>query len=93
MPKYTIRVELEGRPTREEYDKLHQRMQSLGFSQTVNGVQGDKSVVVQLPTGLYYGASDNETSKVSQNVYDQARAIRKVICVFVARTDTWSSRP
>jgi hypothetical protein len=93
MPNYTVRVELEGSPTREEYADLHERMKKLGFQQTVMGVSEGKNVIVQLPTGLYYGTSEDQTNTVSSNVYKAATAVRKVVGVFVAKTETWSSRP
>ena len=65
MPDYTVRVELEGSPTREEYADLHERMKKLGFQQTVKGTSEEKNVVVQLPTGLYYGTSEDQTSIVA----------------------------
>ena len=92
MAKYTVRVELEGSPTREEYDALHLKMKGLGFLQTVNGVQGDKNVVIKLPTGLYYGMSEKITNQVATDVSAAANGIRKVVGVFVAKTETWSSR-
>lgn len=93
MSKYTIRVELEGNPTREEYADLHARMRKLGFHQTVDGVSDGKQVVVQLPAGLYFGLSDSSTFDVGKNVYNSASLVRKVIGVFVAKTETWSSQP
>jgi hypothetical protein len=93
MAKYTIRVELEGSPTREEYDSLHLKMKNLGFLQTVPGVQDGQSVTVKLPTGLYYGESVYIPSKVCSDVYAAAKSIRKVIGVFTAQTATWSSQP
>jgi hypothetical protein len=84
MAKYTIRVELEG---------LHAGMQRLGFWRAVNGQRDGTPVTVQLPTGLYYGESALGTSDVAATVNKVASAIQKVVGVFVAKTETWSSQP
>jgi hypothetical protein len=93
MPNYTVRVELQGNPTREEYDSLHAAMQSLGLYQAVNGVRNGTACVVTLPTGLYYGTSNSSANALANSVNNAAKSIRPVVAIFVAETSTWSSIP
>jgi hypothetical protein len=93
MPNYTVRVELQGSPTREEYDRLHAAMQSLGLYQAVNGQRNGAACVVTLPTGLYYGASSSAAQALANSVNNGATKIRPVVAIFVAETSTWSSLP
>ena len=93
MAEFTVRVELEGSPTREQYEALHLRMKGLGFLKTVNGVADGKPAIVRLPTGLYYGTSEIAATQVASNVSSVANGIRKVVGVFVAQTETWASHP
>ena len=93
MPNYTVRVELQGSPTREEYDRLHAAMLGLGLYQAVDGQRNGTACVVTLPTGLYYGTSGGTAQGLANSVDTAAKRIRPVVAIFVAQTATWSSVP
>jgi hypothetical protein len=93
MAKFTIRVQLMGDPTSDEYDQLHDQMSSLGFKRTVKGTTRDgASTLVNLPHGLYYGLSVDSASAVRDNVSRAAKKIQSKIKVFVAETATWAAQ-
>ena len=87
MANFTIRVQLMGDPSSDEYDQLHNEMSSLGFRRTVKGA----SRVVNLPHGLYYGSSDRSASVVRDTVAAAAKRVQPKVKVFVAETETWSA--
>lgn len=93
MPAFTIRVELQGNPSYQQYEALHQSMGAIGFLRTVQGVRSGTSVTVNLPTGLYYGNSTENATQVAERVDTAARAIHPVSGIFVADTTTWASKP
>ena len=91
MAAYTIRVELKGNPTYQEYEKLHAQMASLGYQRYVNGVNGkNEQANFDLPTALYYGTSDQSTGTVRDNVAVRAQSVQKGVVVFVAQTVDWA---
>lgn len=91
MPNYTIRVELKGYPDYSEYERLHTAMATLGFSQTIEGVNssGDSGTWT-LPHALYFGLSYSEVGTVRDSVAAVARNIQSGVVVFVAQTETWA---
>jgi len=93
MASFTIRVELQGSPTAKQYESLHQSMAVLGFQRSIAGVRSGNAVTVNLPTGLYYGDSNQAALDVSQTVYNVASTIQPVASVFVAQTSTWACNP
>jgi hypothetical protein len=93
MPAFTIRVELQGNPSYQQYEALHQSLGALGFWRTVQGARSGNTVIVNLPTGLYFGDSNENASQVSERVDNAAKIIHPVAGVFVAETTTWASRP
>jgi hypothetical protein len=87
MAAYAIRVELRGDPSFQEYEKLHQLMNGLGFGRTVSGMAG----VSQLPHATYYGYSNSGVEQVRDLVRDSVKTqIQNNILVFVAKTETWA---
>jgi hypothetical protein len=93
MAKFTIRVQLMGDPTSEEYNQLHDQMSSLGFERTVKGTTRDgAATVVSLPHGLYYGSSVDSAGTVRDRVSRAAKTIQPKIKVFVAETETWAAQ-
>jgi hypothetical protein len=88
MAAYTIRVELRGNPTYEQYQSLHQQMASLGFLQTV---RSDSNRQVNLPHALYYGMSQYDSPTVRNIVVGIAQKVQQDIVVFVAETSSWAS--
>ena len=91
MSEYTIRVELKGDPTYQDYEKLHAQMASLGFLRFVTGVNANnEQAKFDLPTALYYGQSDKAASIVRDNVTAKAQTVQSAIRVFVAQTIDWA---
>jgi hypothetical protein len=93
MAAYTIRVEFQGNPSYQQYESLHQSMAALGFLRTVQGVRSGTPVNVNLPTGLYYGYSNQTAIQVADGVHAAASRIHPVAAIFVAETTTWASKP
>jgi hypothetical protein len=86
MAAYTIKVQLDGEPSREQYERLHALMEELGFGRTVTG---DRTV--NLPHATYYGVSQTDVKAVRDGVRDSIKVrIQKNILVYVARTETWA---
>lgn len=87
MAAYTIRVELKGDPSFQEYEKLHQLMGGLGFGRTVRGSAGES----QLPHATYYGYSNSGVEQVRDLVRDSVKSrIQSNILVLVVKTETWA---
>jgi len=92
MSAYTVRVELKGYPSDEQYEKLHKLMAAQGFGQTVRGVttSGQPSTF-DLPHATYYGESGIETSDLRDSLQTKIKAaIQQKIVIFVAKTETWA---
>jgi hypothetical protein len=86
MANYTIRVQLDGNPSYEQYERLHSLMAHLGFGRTVTG-----SKTIELPHATYYGSTASRIEQVRDVVRDQVKAtIQNNIKVFVAQTETWA---
>lgn len=92
MSDYAIRVELEGYPTREQYDALHALMARKGFYQYVNGVDAQQNQKrFNLPHATYYGSSASSCAEVRTSVAAAIRAeIQQNIIVFVVQAATWA---
>lgn len=57
MSNYTIRVELRGDPSGEEYETLHALIARKGFMQIINGVDANgNNRRFNLPHAVYYGS-------------------------------------
>ena len=86
MAAYTIRVQLKGDPTYEQYEKLHDLMQKLGYGRTVTG-----KTTRDLPHATYYGQSSDDIGTVRDKVQAKVKAqVQDKILVFVAQTETWA---
>jgi len=71
MAQFTIRVELHG-ATAEQYETLHQRMETAGFHRAIAGVDASgQQGWWQLPTAEY----DYEADNTAQGVRDYAKII------------------
>jgi hypothetical protein len=91
MAEFTIRVELKGNPTYQDYEKLHAQMASVGFLRYVAGVNNkNEKAQFDLPTALYFGLSDQSASTVRDRVTAKAQTIQSSIIVFVAETINWA---
>jgi hypothetical protein len=92
MPNYAVRVELEGYPTREQYDALHALMARKGLYQYVDGVDAQQNQKrFNLPHAMYYGSSANSCADVRTSVAAAIRAeIQQNIIVFAVQAFTWS---
>lgn len=74
MADYAIRVELRGDPDYETYETLHAVMKSLGFLQTVDGIDSDRNAKrFNLPHAMYYGSSNSDCSAVADKVRDAVK--------------------
>ena len=51
MSQFFSRVELQGYPTEDQYQRLHNAMDRIGFKRTIVGSDGR---AYKLPTGTYY---------------------------------------
>jgi len=92
MSDFAIRVELQGYPTREQYEALHALMARKGFYQTVNGTdaQGNQKKF-PLPHAMYYGTSADSCSGVRDSVVNAVKAeVQKDIVVFAVEARTWA---
>jgi hypothetical protein len=86
LAAYTIRVQLNGDASYEQYEKLHTLMSQMGFGRTVTG-----SKTIDLPHATYYGHSAADVSSVRDTVQSNVKArIQSSILVFVAKTETWA---
>jgi hypothetical protein len=92
MAAYAIRVELQGNPTREQYDALHALMARKGFAQTINGTNDQGSAThSNLPHAMYYGFSASNCVTVRNSVVNSIKAeIQRNILVFVVEVMTWA---
>ncbi len=92
MAEYVIRVELRGNPPWEQYEKLHALMATVGFLQTVDGVnkKGEQKTF-DLPHAVYYGTSDATTSDVRDWVQSNVKGkIQDSILFLVVKSETWA---
>lgn len=91
MAAYAIRVELQGYPTREQYDALHALMARKGFSQSITGTDGQNHQrQYNLPHAVYYGSSNSGVGAVRDSVVNAIKAeIQQKILVFVVEVLNW----
>lgn len=88
MPDYLVRVELFDAES-EEYEKLHEAMESIGFRKTI---QAPGSVVRKLPTGTYVGSSPSEVADVRDAVRRVSDPLSsKSSAIFVCEFTSWAS--
>jgi hypothetical protein len=92
VPNFAIRVELQGYPTREQYDALHALMARKSFYQTVKATdaQGTQKQY-NLPHAMYYGSSNNNCATVRDSVVNAIKAeIQQNILVLAVEAQTWA---
>jgi hypothetical protein len=82
MLRFTIRLELYGLPTTEDYYKLHAAMEKIGFLRTL---KGDK--VYLLPDGEYNFDGINTGQGVLELAKSAANTIWKDYAVLVTSTE------
>lgn len=86
MSAYTVRVQLKGDPSYEQYEKLHELMSKLGYGRTVTG-----KTTRDLPHATYYGHSSDDVQAVRDLIQAKVKSqIQNQILVFVAKTETWA---
>jgi hypothetical protein len=72
MARFTTRIQLNGEPSRRDYELLHAAMKEKGFLQTITGRDG---TVYQLPHAEYNCESDLPIVEIR----DAARAAAKTV--------------
>ncbi|WP_449649169.1 type V toxin-antitoxin system endoribonuclease antitoxin GhoS [Rahnella aceris] len=88
MADFFIRVEL-FRADGDEYEKLHEKMQSLGFNKTVKFGDGK---TYKLPTGSYMGVSGLNVNSVRTKVCEISNPLSVGdAAVFVCEVSDWSA--
>ncbi|HEV7674483.1 MAG TPA: hypothetical protein VGQ12_08130 [Candidatus Angelobacter sp.] len=93
MPDYAIRVELEGNPTWDQYQALHQLMANYGFYQTIRGTSDTgEANLFTLPHAMYFGSYESDHPTPIRNILSIAiRAqIQNNILIFVVKSENWS---
>ena len=61
MSTYAIRVELNGRPSADVYERLHDAMSEMNAHKTIVGATG---AVYDLPHATYVGTSEQDSTQV-----------------------------
>jgi hypothetical protein len=72
MTNYVTRVELRGSPTGEDYQSLHDAMESKGFSRTI---KSDDGTVYKLPHAMYYVESTQTATQVCEHANAAATSV------------------
>ena len=85
MSKFTVRVELFGMPSADDYTKLHSAMESKSFSRRIK--QGETTFM--LPTAEYIIDSANIPQQIMDNAKIAAGTIWKDFAVLVTHPDGW----
>ena len=67
MASFTTRVQLNGRPTADDFERLHRQMRRRGFSRFINGSDGK---TYRLPHGEY----NRQGSMTRDTVREDAKA-------------------
>lgn len=95
MFKYIARVELEGFPTSQDYDNLHEAMRKQGFLRTVS----DSNKTFHLPTGEYVWSTslDRLTGDIRTVLQNIISDVHKSYLLIVAKAKddevSWYLRP
>lgn len=92
MAWYTVRVELRGNPSYEEYDKLHSLMALNGWSKSLTGVTAQgQSLTRDLPHATYYGESLQHVGSVRDSLQTLVHTnVQPNFIIFVAETTNWA---
>ena len=90
MAQLIARIELQGSPTSETYDKLHALMEERQWARTIGSSVG----VISLPHAMYQVASDKNVSQLATNIHEQ---IKKQVwtkpIVLIMDVGNWSMMP
>ncbi|CAI1819527.1 Uncharacterised protein [Serratia fonticola] len=88
MANYFARVEVFD-CSREEYEKLHDAMEAIGFNKTITGDSGSAKA---LPDGTYVGSSSDDVTTVKDLIKKTAKPFSsKGPAIFVCRYDDWAA--
>jgi len=92
MSNFTVRVELKGYPSEQEYESLHELMAKQGFTRTIRGITpSGQNATFDLPHATYYGYASTTTGDLRDYLKAKIRAaIQPNIAIFVAKTETWA---
>lgn len=83
MARFTTRVELHAASTVEDYNTLHEQMESRGFSRTIENNEG---VTYRLPWAEYNCVVDNSIEEVLAAAEAAAAATGKKYAVLVTES-------
>jgi hypothetical protein len=88
MASFTTRVQLNGRPTAEDYEKLHKEMKKRGFSRLIEGSDSKK---YWLPHGEYNREGSVTRDKVREDAKAAAATVSNDYDVLVSEATyrTW----
>ena len=88
MEKFTTRVQLNGRPTAEDYEHLHQAMKRRGFSRIIESDNGTK---FWLPHAEYNRVSSAKRSQILRDAQEAAASVSSDFQVLVTESAgrTW----
>ncbi len=81
MAEYIVRIELNGSPSWQQYERLHGLMRKAGFSRTV---RGDSGMVYDLPHAVYYcdtTASRNQVWQAADGATKQVWKGYQILCI------------
>lgn len=85
MARFTTRVELYGKPARQDYDNLHAAMSRQGFFRTIS-FQGDDAKW-QLPHAEYNLESDLSTDAVRDSAKRAAATVWDSFAILVTKAE------
>src|SRR6266446_8044955 len=83
MPKFTTRIQLEGEPSRSDYERLHAVMRKKGFVQTVVDGSGGE---FHLPHAEYDYESTLPVDQVRDVARQTAESVWTDVLVFVTQS-------
>jgi hypothetical protein len=70
MAQLVARIELQGSPSAEIYDKLHALMEERNWEQTISSTDGE----IDLPHATNQVESDENVLELSESIYDQVKS-------------------
>jgi hypothetical protein len=88
MAKFTTRVELYGKPTWDDYDKLHTAMEAEGFSRIIADSDGKE---YHMPHAEYNREAELNRSQILSSAKKAAASVWEDFGVLVTESDgrTW----
>jgi hypothetical protein len=90
MAQMIARIELQGSPTWETYDKLHALMEGRNWERTINSTAGS----VALPHAMYQVTSIKGVSELSESIYKQVKSeVWTKPIVFIMAVEHWAMMP